>query len=146
MHDVVPMEQLLRLGRRWQACGGTLYMVPPRRQWGGIVPALRLFAELERAGLLDGARVVSGYRPLAYNRCEGGSDGSRHRRNAALDIELRPAAAERMDRLCAHWRSIGPARGWGLGFYTPTRIHLDATGFRTWGADHHRGTSLCASR
>jgi hypothetical protein len=143
---IVPMPELLRLGRRWRNCGGTAFVVPPRERWPAIVPTLRLFDALRKDGLLDGARVASAYRPAAYNRCEGGSDGSRHLRNQALDLDLGPGAPDRVARLCAHWRRIGPARDWGLGFYTPTRIHLDATGFRTWGSNHRRGTSLCHAR
>jgi hypothetical protein len=143
---IVPMPELLRLGRRWRSCGGTAFVVPPRDRWPAIVPTLRLFDALRKDGLLDGARVASAYRPAAYNRCEGGSDGSRHRGNQALDLDLGPGSPDRVARLCAHWRRLGPSRGWGLGFYAPTKIHLDAAGFRTWGSDHRRGTSLCHAR
>ena len=60
----------------------------------------------------------------------------------AIDFDL-PASADAVPRLCAFWRTHGPALKLGLGFYSPTTIHVDTAGFRTWGSDHHRATSLC---
>ena len=37
----------------------------------------------------------------------------------------------------------GAEHRFGLGFYSPTRIHVDTAGFRTWGRDYTRRTSLC---
>jgi hypothetical protein len=141
--DVVPMPQLLRRGRRWRQCGGTAFAVPARERWDAIVPTLMLLRELRSQRLLPADRVVSAWRDPAFNTCEGGSPASRHLRNNALDIEF-DAGPANTRRLCEFWRRHGARLGFGLGFYTPTKIHLDTAGFRTWGADHHRRTSLCA--
>jgi len=117
--------------------------VPPPQQWPQIVPTLRLLRNLSSQGLIDNATVASGFRSASYNRCEGGSSGSRHLTNQALDIDLPPILPDHVDRLCAVWRKDGSRLGWGLGFYSPTEIHLDTAGFRTWGFDFHAGTSLC---
>lgn len=142
--DVVPMPQLLRSGRNWRLCGAEEFAVPPRAAWPNIVPALRLMRELKRSGLLTGAEVRSVYRHPDLNRCEGGSTASRHLANAALDLDIDSDAAG-IGRLCEAWRSRGPALAWGFGFYRVDRIHLDTSGFRTWGTDHHAATSLCTN-
>lgn len=140
--DVVPLAQLLRSGRSWRRCRAEEFAVPPRTGWPNIVPTLRLLRELKSAGLLTRAEVVSVYRSPDFNRCEGGSSASRHLANAALDLDIAGDATS-VGRLCEAWRKRGPALAWGFGFYRTHRIHLDTSGFRTWGADHHRGTSLC---
>jgi hypothetical protein len=63
-------------------------------------------------------------------------------KNRAIDFDL-PPNPDNVARLCELWREQGPALNLGLGFYTPTAIHIDTAGFRTWGSDHHRATSLC---
>ena len=139
---VVPMPQLLRTGRRWRTCGDE-FAVPPRQAWPAIVPTLRLLADLRRRGLLAGeSRVDSAWRSPVFNACAGGAPRSRHVTNGALDLEwIAPPGA--METLCAAWLKEGPARDWGLGFYSPTRLHLDTAGWRTWGRDHRWPTSLC---
>lgn len=79
----------------------------------------------------------------AFNACERGSRLSRHLANAALDFDL-PAAVD-ASRLCRFWRQQGAQHRFGLGFYDPRRIHVDARGHRTWGRDYTRRTSLCVS-
>lgn len=140
--DVVPADQLLRSGRRWRACKAQEFVVPPRAHWPRIVPVLRLLSLLRKDGLLGRVEIASTYRSAGFNRCEGGSTGSHHMENAAIDLDI-DGDALRMARLCEAWRRRGPALRWGLGFYQTGRIHLDTRGFRTWGSDHHTGTSLC---
>ena len=106
------------------------------------MPTLHVVRELRDAGLLDPALARSVYRDTAVNRCAGGSAGSKHRDNRAIDFDLQ-TNPENVASLCAFWRKRGPELNLGLGFYTSTAIHLDTAGFRTWGHDHHRGTSLC---
>ena len=144
--SVVPMQQLLRLGRRWRRCGDTEFAVPPPEAWPRIVPTLQLLRQLRAQGLIHETIVASGFRPAAYNRCEGGSSGSRHLSNQALDLDLPSITPDGIGRLCAAWHRDGPRLGWGLGFYSPTEIHLDSAGFRTWGFDFHAGSSLCRKR
>ena len=139
---VAPMRFLLRSARMWRECGAHEYALAPREQWSNMVPTLRAVRDLQAIGLVDAKRVASGYRDGQLNRCAGGSSRSRHVANNALDLEL-PASPDNVARLCQYWRSKGPALKLGLGFYTSTRIHVDTSGFRTWGADHTGKTSLC---
>ena len=106
-------------------------------------PTLALVRDLDRAGVLHYPRVGSSFRDEALNRCEGGSGRSRHRINNALDFDIAPSK-HGITRLCAYWRKHGPARGVGLGFYSDHQIHVDTSGFRTWGGDFTRRSSLCS--
>lgn len=140
--DVSPMRSLLRSARRWRECDASEFVLPPKILWPNLIPTLRVLRDLQSAGLVDGRQVASGYRDPVLNACAGGSARSRHVSNNALDFDL-PDSADNVARLCEYWRSKGPALKLGLGFYTDTRIHLDTSGFRTWGNDHTRRTSLC---
>ncbi|WP_363796394.1 D-Ala-D-Ala carboxypeptidase family metallohydrolase [Lysobacter firmicutimachus] len=139
--DVLPLRQLLRSGRHWRRCGVDEFVVPPRTLWAATVPSLRLIRELRAQGWLNGATVQSAYRDERFNRCEGGSRLSRHRHGGAYDFDL--AADAPVRALCAFWRRRGAAAGFGLGFYDRRHRHVDTAGFRTWGGDFRRGTSLC---
>jgi len=138
---IVPMRDLLRSGRRWKRCGTEEFIVPPRDAWAAMPATLRVVSELHAAGAIDAPVVASSFRTPAFNRCEGGSAKSRHLANNALDFDLRADAGQ---RLCDWWRWHGEAHAVGLGFYTPKRIHVDTTGFRTWGNDHTHRTSPCS--
>lgn len=140
--DTVPMHALLRTARRWRLCGNIEFATPPPELWPNMPPTLRVVAQLRDAGILDTTLARSVYRDEAMNTCAGGSSGSKHRENRAIDFDL-PPNTDNVARLCEFWRTQGPALNLGLGFYTPTAIHLDTAGFRTWGSDYHRGTSLC---
>jgi len=140
--DVMPMDALSRTSRRWRLCRHDEFATPPPALRRNIAPTLRVVAQLRDAGILDPALARSVYRDAAVNRCAGGSARSKHRENRAIDFDL-PSNPHNIARLCAFWRERGPTLNLGLGFYTPTAIHLDTAGFRTWGSDHHRGTSLC---
>ncbi|WP_460734908.1 D-Ala-D-Ala carboxypeptidase family metallohydrolase [Lysobacter tyrosinilyticus] len=104
-------------------------------------PTLQLVADLRATGILKDVVVASAWRSPSFNRCEGGSSASRHLTNNALDFDIRGTLD--VIGLCAYWRTHGAARKFGLGFYSPTEIHVDTSGFRTWGYDYHRATSLC---
>lgn len=142
--EVVPMQALLRSSRRWKACEAEEFLLPPTDRAAAIIPTLRVVQRLQAAGWLDGHGIRSGYRSQALNACSGGSSRSRHLRNTALDFDL--ASDAHVDDLCRFWRTQGPALAMGLGFYTPTKIHIDTSGYRTWGNDYRRGTSLCITR
>jgi uncharacterized protein YcbK (DUF882 family) len=143
--DTVPMHALLRTARRWRLCGNIEFATPPPELWPNMPPTLRVVAQLRDAGILDTALARSVYRDESMNTCAGGSSGSKHRENRAIDFDL-PPNTDNVPRLCEFWRTQGPALNLGLGFYTPTAIHLDTAGFRTWGSDYHRGTSLCITQ
>ncbi len=142
--DIVPMPALLRSSRRWRACDAPEFLLPPASRMAAIAPTLELVAELQARGLLRAQDARSGYRDAALNRCSGGSPRSRHLENRALDFDLSADTAG-VEALCRFWRREGARRQMGLGFYTPTRIHVDTAGHRTWGSDHRRGTSLCVA-
>lgn len=139
--DVAPMHALLRSARLWRECHASEYALPPKSLWPNLLPTLRVLRDLQAAALVEGNKVASGYRDPTLNTCAGGSARSRHVTNNALDFDL--ASSDKVARLCEYWRSKGPALKLGLGFYTDTTIHLDTSGFRTWGSDHTRRTSLC---
>ncbi len=143
VEDAVPMESLLRSGRRWRHCGIAEFVVPPETAWTNMVPTLAAVKRLRASGLLHGEQVASAYRDPIFNRCEGGSSRSKHLANNALDFDLPRAASHDVARLCAWWRQHGLELKLGLGFYEPDKIHIDTSGFRTWGYDYTRKTSLC---
>ena len=142
--DVVPMQALLRSSRRWRACDAEEFLLPPPDRAAAIIPTLRVVQRFQASGWLEGQGIRSGYRSTALNACSGGSSRSRHLDNTALDFDL--ASDAHVEDLCRFWREQGPALAMGLGFYTPTKIHIDTSGHRTWGKDYRRGTSLCITR
>ncbi|TXH65638.1 MAG: peptidase M15 [Lysobacteraceae bacterium] len=140
--DVVPMFALTRSARSWRECAHDEFNLPPPELHANMVPTLQLLLRLKTDGLIDTTLARSVYRPPDLNTCAGGSQRSRHLHNQAIDFDL-PARADNVEKLCAFWREHGPAANMGLGFYTPTAIHIDTAGFRTWGEDHSKRTSLC---
>lgn len=142
---VVPALALARTARRWRMCGREEFDVPPAELQANMPPTLRLVARLRDLGILDPVLARSSYRDPDLNACAGGSAGSKHLQNRAIDFDL-PDRPDNVAKLCAFWREHGEAANMGLGFYTPTAIHVDTAGYRTWGEDHHRGASLCITR
>lgn len=143
--DTMPMEALLRTSRRWRICLHDEFATPPAALQPNIEPTLRVIARLREAGLLDPALARSGWRDSRINRCAGGASSSRHIQNNAIDFDL-PERADNVADLCAWWRQHGPRARMGLGFYTSTAIHIDTAGYRTWGTDRTRRTSLCNTK
>ncbi|MET0580732.1 MAG: D-Ala-D-Ala carboxypeptidase family metallohydrolase [Pseudoxanthomonas sp.] len=142
LDGVLPMPALLKSARSWRECDSPEFALPPKEKWSSMLPTLRVLKRLQATGLVDGRKAASGYRDETLNRCAGGSSASRHLSNNALDFDL-AESPDNIVRLCDFWRREGPALKLGLGFYTNTAIHLDTSGFRTWGSDHTRLTSLC---
>lgn len=140
--DVMPMDALLRTSRRWHVCLHDEFAAPPPVLQRNIAPTLRVVDRLHDAGLLDPALARSGWRDAHVNRCAGGASGSKHLLNNAIDFDL-PEHPGSVAALCAWWRAHGAQARMGLGFYTPTAIHIDTSGFRTWGTDRTRRSSLC---
>jgi uncharacterized protein YcbK (DUF882 family) len=139
---IVPPQALARTARSWRACGNQEFATPPESLRANMLPTLRLVARLRDEGILDPALARSVYRAPEVNACAGGSARSKHLENRAIDFDL-PARADNVAKLCAFWREHGEALNMGLGFYTPTAIHIDTAGYRTWGEDHTKRTSLC---
>ena len=112
--------------------GSPRHMRPPPALWPAIVPTLALALELRRRMRVEGASglvVAAAYRPA------GGALDSRHKVNAALDLDLLADEAERLGgvyvRVAAElWRSL-PELQIGAGTYAPEgarwsrRVHLD---------------------
>jgi hypothetical protein len=145
VHNIVPTEQLLKTARFWQRCNSDPYAIPPKNLWPNIVPTLKVVKQLKRVGALPHPIGASVYRNPELNVCAGGSEKSRHLLFSAIDFDIE-ANPTSLPKLCRQWRKLGPKMKIGLGFYTPTRIHIDTSGFRTWGGNHQRDSSLCMSQ
>jgi hypothetical protein len=145
-----PMSQLLTSARDWAICGREQYNLPPREQWSMMVPTLHLLDRLQQQGILTDFELTSVYRDSELNACAGGSAGSKHVFNAAVDIRLLGeqadpiGQAEAHARLCRFWQQHGEALHMGMGLYPSGQIHIDTQGYRTWGRDHSASTAFCA--
>ncbi|MBA2676311.1 D-Ala-D-Ala carboxypeptidase family metallohydrolase [Ramlibacter sp.] len=146
LNGVVPTRQLLRTATDWKKCGAERFEIPPRAQWADVKKVLKLVAELKKRKVLEDFEGASGYRNPALNRCAAGAPKSSHTISFALDIVPKGAGGADEQRLCEFWRKEGQAWNMGLSKYPSGRIHLDVSGWRSWGADHTRATSFCAVR
>ena len=138
--DVVPTYQLLRSASMWRECKAEPFQVPPASQWAQAGELLLLLKELRETGVLGPFAVVSAYRPEDLNRCSGGSRRSSHMRFA---VDILPLGPTDDQKLCDFWRDKGSKWEMGLSRYPSGRIHVDRTGWRTWGADYTKGSSFC---
>jgi hypothetical protein len=131
---LIPMHLLLRTASRWQACNAQPYAVPPPELQPRSIRTLQLARELKARGLLPTGEVASAFRAADLNACACGSPASQHVSAAALDFLPDPGfGADKVEQLCAFWRSEGDAWQMGISQYASRRIHID-TGFakRTW--------------
>ena len=140
--DIVPLSQLLKSARDWKKCKAEAFTMPPKELWPNLVSTLSVVKKLKSEGVLINPVAASVYRDPVLNVCAGGSPKSKHMQLNAIDFDI-DATPESLDTLCHAWRSQGAELKLGLGFYTPTRIHLDTLGHRSWGTDHTHKTSLC---
>lgn len=138
--DVVPMYQLLRSASMWKECQAEPFEVPPPGEWEKVRDVLILLRELQQRGVLPSFEVVSAYRDPRLNRCAGGAPGSSHQKFA---VDIAPLAPEVGANLCRFWREQGKEWDMGVSRYPTGRIHIDRTGYRTWGASHKRASSYC---
>lgn len=137
---VVPTFELLRSASMWKECQASPFEVPPRAQWPLARDVLRLLQELRRTQVLGPFAVASAYRDPKLNRCAHGSAHSSHMRFAVDIVPLRPTDDQ---QLCKFWRNQGKQWQMGLSRYPSGRIHVDRTGWRTWGSDYHLRSSFC---
>lgn len=156
-HEVsraVPMFELVRSARDWERCGSEPYAVPSSDLWDNLLPTLKVVQQLGDKDILDDIEITSVYRDAALNQCANGAPGSKHVHNSALDFRIgrenpQPADLEKIARakhkLCEFWQQNGERLNMGLGLYASGQIHIDTEGFRTWGPDHTRNTSICAA-
>lgn len=150
--NIIPSYELLRSARDWQKCGHSEYAVPPQELWQNQVPTLKIFKYLIASKVLTDFTVTSVYRDLALNRCAGGAASSRHVMNSAIDFRIGPEYPQAVDyiqiedtkfRLCRFWHQYGQSLNMGLGLYASGQIHIDTQGYRTWGPDTSRHSSMC---
>jgi hypothetical protein len=150
--NIIPMHELLRTARDWEKCGRSEYMVPSRELWNNQIPTLRVFKYLVAAKVLTDFEVTSVYRDLPLNKCAGGANSSRHLFNSAIDFRIGPQYPRAEDyafieaskfKLCQFWSQHGQSFNMGLGLYASGQIHIDTQGFRTWGPDLSRHSSMC---
>jgi len=141
--DVVPSYQLLRSASMWKECQAEPFEVPPMSEWEKVRDLLILLRDLQQRGVLPGFEVVSAYRDPRLNRCAGGAPRSSHQQFA---VDIAPVAPEVGAGLCRFWREQGRQWDMGVSRYPSGRIHLDRTGYRTWGASHKRGSSYCLAQ
>lgn len=140
--DIVPMPQLLKSARDWKKCKAEPFIMPPKELWPNIVPTLLVVKKLRSDGVLINPVAASVYRDPVLNVCAGGSPKSKHMQLNAIDFDI-DVTPDSLETLCQAWRTHGAELNLGLGFYTPTKIHLDTLGHRSWGSDFTYKTSLC---
>jgi len=140
--NIVPLSQLLKSARDWKKCKAEPFTMPPKELWPNIVPTLQVIQKFKLEGVLLNPVAASVYRDPVLNACAGGSPGSKHLQLSAIDFDI-DATPESLETLCNAWLTQGSELKLGLGFYTPTRIHLDTLGYRSWGSDYTHKTSLC---
>lgn len=142
LDGVVPTRQLARTATDWRKCGGPRFEIPPRDQWVQVARVLTLVAELKSRKILADFEAVSNFRNAELNACAGGATNSAHTKAFAIDVIPRHGRIDEA-QLCDFWRTDGKAWDMGLGKYPSGRIHLDTSGYRTWGWDQTQTTSLC---
>lgn len=148
---VPPLHELLHNSHavKHASCNLPAFTVPPRRSWQKLVPTLVLINKLKDESILPDIGVTSGYRDKKTNTCVGGSQRSKHMDNAALDFTLKDlskGAQQHVTRqLCEFWQHQSKKYRMGLGTYGAGRYHIDTQGYRIWGKDFTRETSLCLS-
>jgi hypothetical protein len=138
--DVVPTYQLLRSASMWRECKASPFQLPPPAQWPLTSDVLVLLQELRRTSVLGPFAVVSAYRDPALNRC---AHGSRHSSHMRFAVDIVPLAPTDDQKLCGFWRAQGRSWNMGLSRYPSGRIHVDRTGWRSWGEDYTLRTSYC---
>jgi len=141
---VIPTRQLLRTASDWKTCLGPQFDIPPAEQWPDVAQVLRLVAELKKRKILREFETASAYRNPPLNACAHGAKKSSHTVSFAVDIVPVGAAGVDEKALCGFWVAEGLHWHMGLSKYPSGRIHLDTSGWRTWGADHTRRSTFCA--
>jgi hypothetical protein len=141
---VIPTRQLLRTASDWKACLGPQFDIPPQEQWPDVAQVLKLVAVLKKRKILRDFETASAYRNPPLNACANGAKKSSHTVSFAVDIL--PVGRGGVDELalCGFWVAEGESWKMGLSKYPSGRIHLDTSGWRTWGADHTRRSTFCA--
>jgi len=112
--------------------GSPRHVLPPLELWpamvGTLAAAMQLRDMITGAGA-KGLRVAAAFRPV------GGTRASRHKMNAALDLDLLPGdqrfAHAYLNLAASLFRDVGVTMRMGIGSYHPAavqstrRVHLD---------------------
>jgi hypothetical protein len=144
---VVPNYQLWRVDQLRSECANGAFLAPPEADWDNIVATLRFLRD-EVVPAVGPVEVVSGYRDAAFNACVRGASRSAHMAFRALDLVPTDRNVTRetlIARLCPIHARAGARRGIGLGIYDGRRFHVDARGYRGWGANYRWTTFPCAA-
>lgn len=150
--NIIPSFELFKTARSWEQCGKSEYMIPNRELWRNQLPTLKVFKYLVASKVLGDFTVTSVYRDLPLNQCAGGAGSSRHLFNSAIDFRIGPVTPDAQDyayientkfKLCQFWAQYGQNLNMGLGIYSSGQIHIDTQGYRTWGPDLTRNSSMC---
>ena len=151
--NIIPSFELFKTARDWDKCGKSEYMIPSEEIWRNQLPTLKVFKYLVAAKVLTDFEVTSVYRDLPLNQCAGGANSSRHLFNSAIDFRIGSENPQPEDyayientkyRLCQFWTQHGQSLNMGLGLYASGQIHIDTQGYRTWGPDLSRNSSMCS--
>ena len=150
---VAPTHQILRSARSWQQCGRDPYSVPSPELWDNALPTLKILQYLVDTQVLRDFEITSVYRDYSLNLCAGGAAGSKHVYNSAIDFRLGPVSGhtttdylrieDTKRKLCDFWYQYGQTLNMGLGVYASGQIHIDTQGYRSWGPDLTRNSSIC---
>ena len=143
---VVPNYELWRVDQLRRGVRHGAFVAPPEAEWANIVATLRILRDqvVPAVGPLE---VVSGYRDPDFNTCVRGASRSAHLCFHALDLVPtdRTVTRERLiAALCPIHAREGARLRMGLGIYDGRRFHVDARGYRGWGADYSWTTFPCA--
>ncbi len=150
--NIIPSFELFKTARSWEKCNSSEYMVPNRELWQNQLPTLKVFKYLVASKVLTDFEVTSVYRDLTLNQCAGGAPSSRHLFNSAIDFRIGPVYPRAEDyahienskfKLCQFWSQYGQSFNMGLGLYATGQIHIDTQGYRSWGPDLTRNSSMC---
>ena len=144
LSEVIELPQVLRSASSWQQCNAEPFAVPPQEQWAEVVSVLRLVKELVTRGILGRFEVHSAYRNAKLNECASGAAGSTHLRTFAVDL-VQLEGIDPSPLLCRFWSEHGRFWNMGLSRYRSGRIHIDTSGYRTWGSDPTGKHAFCTS-
>lgn len=141
---VVPLHLLLRSASDWKKCRAQPFAVPPESNWPQVESVLVLIRHLKQSKVLTEFEVHSAYRDPALNDCAKGAANSAH--TSAFAIDFTPLDAGRSAAaLCRFWKQEGGKWAMGLSRYASGRIHVDASGYRSWGDTGQYESSYCKS-
>ena len=150
--NIIPSFELFKTARAWDQCGKSEYMIPNQELWRNQLATLKVFKYLVASKVLTDFTVTSVYRDLPLNQCAGGAGSSCHLFNSAIDFRIGPVSPHAQDyayientkfKLCQFWAQYGQNLNMGLGLYASGQIHIDTQGYRTWGPDLTRNSSMC---